>query len=115
MLAPFWLPKEWDLALHHRLSALFLNQGYPLLLDEEFEFSLPPKAKPAGLPDARENKTEPLRWSIEWVRVGDDKLAARFRAELVRGELSLAETPVFQKQLRELFAVLAAGAFWKSE
>src|SRR5690242_14836047 len=33
--APFWLPKEWDMALHHRKSGLFLNQGYPLTLEEE--------------------------------------------------------------------------------
>jgi hypothetical protein len=37
-------------------------------------------------------------------------LAARLRAELASGELTAAETPVFQKQLRELLAALAAGA-----
>ena len=34
--APFWLPKEWDLALHRRKAGLYLNQGYPLTLEEEF-------------------------------------------------------------------------------
>src|SRR4029077_2652669 len=33
---PIWLPREWDAALHKRQSPLFLNQGYPLTLDEQF-------------------------------------------------------------------------------
>jgi hypothetical protein len=37
-------------------------------------------------------------------------LTARLRAELVRGELTVAETPVAQHELRELMAVLAGGA-----
>jgi hypothetical protein len=37
-------------------------------------------------------------------------LVARLRAELARGELTVAETPVLQKQLREMLAALAAGA-----
>jgi len=108
--SPFWLPKEWDLALHRRKTALFLNEGYPLMLEEEFEFALPAKAQPAALPEVMENMQEPLRWKLEWVRVGDDKLAARLRAELARGELSRAETPVLQKQLRALLSALGASA-----
>jgi hypothetical protein len=108
--APFWLPKEWDLALHHRKAALYLNMGYPLALEEEFEFALPPKAQPADLPGARENTAAPLRWRVEWTKLDGSKLTARLRAELARGELSVAETPALQKQLRELLAALAAGA-----
>ncbi|MGD0259616.1 MAG: DUF3857 domain-containing protein [Verrucomicrobiota bacterium] len=108
--APFWLPKEWDLALHRRKAGLYLNQGYPLTLEEEFEFALPPKAQPAVLPGVRENSTAPLRWRVEWTKLGDDKLAARMRAELARGELTAAETPVVQRQLRGLIAALAGGA-----
>jgi hypothetical protein len=108
--APFWLPKEWDLALHRRKAGLYLNIGYPLTLEEEFEFALPPKAQPAVLPGVRENTMAPLRWRVEWTNIGDGKLAARMRAELVRGELTVAETPVVQQQLRELLAALAAGA-----
>ena len=55
--APFWLPKEWDLALHRRKAGLYLNQGYPLTLEEEFEFTLPAKAQPAVLPGVRENSS----------------------------------------------------------
>ncbi len=106
---PIWLPKEWELALHHRRAALFLNQGYPLMLEQEFEFALPAKAQAGALPSVMENKDEPLQWRIEWTKVGDDKLAAHFRAELARGELSLAETRRFQEQLRELLAALAAS------
>ncbi len=108
--SPFWLPKEWDLALHRRQTALFLNQGYPLALEEEFEWALPAQAQLAWLPEARENQAEPLRWSIEWKRAGENKLTARLSVELVRGELSLAETPVLQSQLRDLLGALAAGA-----
>jgi hypothetical protein len=108
--APFWLPREWDLALHRRKAALYLNQGYPLTLEEEFEFALPAKAQPAVLPGVRENTTAPLRWRVEWAKLGDDKLVARLHAELAQGELTTAETPVLQQQLRELLAALAAGA-----
>ena len=91
-------------------AGLYLNQGYPLTLEEEFEFTLPAKAQPAALPGVSENNTAPLRWRVEWTKIGDDKLVARLRAELARGELTAAETPVLQKQLRELLAALAAGA-----
>src|SRR5713226_9446155 len=64
--SPFWLPKEWDLALHQRKGALFLNEGYPLTLDEEFAFELPTKVQVFELPGLAENDQEPLRWRIEW-------------------------------------------------
>jgi hypothetical protein len=108
--APFWLPKEWDLALHHRQGTLFLNQGYPLTLNEDFEFTLAAKSEPVVVPGVTENKTAPLRWRIEWVKVGDAKLAAHLRLELVRGELSTDETGAFQEQLRALLAAMAGGA-----
>jgi hypothetical protein len=108
--APFWLPKEWDLALHHRKAGLYLNLGYPLTLDEEFEFALPAKAQPAALPGVKENTDAPLRWRVEWTMLGEDRLVARLRAKLACGELTVAETPLVQRQLRELLAALAAGA-----
>ena len=46
--APFWLPKEWDLALHRRKAGLYLNLGYPLTLEEEFEFTLPAEGATGG-------------------------------------------------------------------
>jgi hypothetical protein len=107
--SPFWVPREWDLALHHREQPLFLNQGYPLTLEEEFELALPAKAQPGALPGVRKNDEGPLRWRIEWARIGDDKVAAKFRAELVRGELSAAETEALQRQLRGLVAALGEG------
>jgi hypothetical protein len=79
-------------------------------LEEEFEFTLPAKAQPISLPGVSENNTAPLRWRIEWTKLGDGKLSARMRAELVRGELTPAETPAVQRQLRELLAALAGGA-----
>ena len=108
--APFWLPKEWDLALHRRKAGLCLNQGYPLTLDEAFEFTLPPKMKPAVLPGVTENNSAPLRWRIEWAKIGDEKLSARMRVELALGELPPADTPALQKQLRALLDALADGA-----
>jgi len=106
---PFWIPKEWQAALHHRTNPLFLNDGYPLALDQEFQFTLPPKAEQEPLPGVSQNRAGPLQWRAEWVKLGDDKLSAKFHAELARGELSLAETAEFQKQLRELLAALSSG------
>jgi hypothetical protein len=108
--APFWLPKEWDLALHRRTGPLFLNQGYPLTLDEEFVFKRRLKAGPASFPPTAENDKEPLRWHIEWAKISDDKLAARFHAELARGELSPGESALVQRQIRSLLSALAADA-----
>jgi hypothetical protein len=108
--APFWLPREWDLALNRRKAALYLNQGYPLTLDQEYELMLPAGAKPTVLPGVRENDTGLLHWRVEWTNLGDNKLRARFHAELERGELTLAETTGLQKQMRELMAALTEGA-----
>jgi hypothetical protein len=108
--SPFWLPKEWDLALHHRHSPLFLNQGYPLRLDEEFEIGLPAKAQVTVLPPTSTHNEPPLQWKLEWSRVGDDKLSARFHAELAQGELSDPQTLSFQQQLRLLMSALGADA-----
>jgi len=112
--APFWIPSEWRIALHRRKMPLFLNLGYPLTLEEEFEFTLPGEAQQIRLPGVEENNTEPLRWKIEWVRVGHDKLAARLHVELVRGELSDAQTAAFQQQLPKLLSTLAANARWSA-
>ena len=110
--SPFWLPKEWELALHRRKAGLFLNQGYPLTLEEEFQFTLPPESQPKFLPGVSENTAAPLRWHIEWTRIGNDKLLARLRAELVRGEFSAAETLALQNQLRQMLSALAVSASW---
>jgi hypothetical protein len=109
LLAPFWLPKEWDLALHRRKAAFYLNMGYPLTLEEEFKFTLPAEAQLRALPGVKENTKAPLRWRVEWTKLADGKLAARMRIELAQGELTEAETPLVQKQLRDLLAALAAG------
>lgn len=108
--APFWLPKEWDLALHQRHSPLFLNKGYPLTLDEEFEITLPARATTPVLPAVCTDTQGPLRWHIEWATVHHEKLVARFHAVLVPGELSASETTRFQQQLRSLLAALASEA-----
>jgi hypothetical protein len=57
----FWLPKEWELALNHRNSALLLNGGYPLMLDEQIDFKLPPQSKVNALPGPAENSQAPLK------------------------------------------------------
>jgi hypothetical protein len=108
--APLWLPKEWDSALHQRHSPLFLNQGYPLTLDEKFTIQMPDGSSVLEMPPCHESKDGPLRWRIDWTRVGNDKLVPHFQAQLVRGELSLAETKTFQTQLRLLITALGLGA-----
>ncbi|MGH7968974.1 MAG: transglutaminase-like domain-containing protein, partial [Limisphaerales bacterium] len=108
--SPFWLPKEWDLALHRRHNPLFLNQGYPLIVDEEFKFRGVPGAAATPLPSPCENVKLPLRWRVAWARVADDQIQARFHAEVAPGELSQAETVAFQGQLRRLLSALATEA-----
>jgi hypothetical protein len=98
----FWLPKEWDLALNQRKSALFLNRGYPLTLDEQLDFALPLGSQVDALPDPAASTQGPLKWKIEWSKSGDSKLRATLNAELSKGELSNAETASLQQQLRAL-------------
>jgi len=105
--SPFWLPKEWDLAVNRRTSGLFLNQGYPLTLDQQMLLTLPAGVKSLTLPAVRENEKGPLRWKIEWARVGQNKLLAKFNAELEKGEISAADVPVVQNELRTLLAALS--------
>jgi hypothetical protein len=106
----FWLPKEWELALNYRKSTLFLNQGYPLTLDEQVDFTLPSQSKVAGSPLPAENAEAPLKWKVEWTRPADARLRATMHAELSTGELSAAETVSLQQQLRALISVVNAGA-----
>ncbi|MGO8675392.1 MAG: DUF3857 domain-containing transglutaminase family protein [Limisphaerales bacterium] len=108
--APFWLPKEWDLALQERKTALFLNQGYPLTLEEVFTIRLPSNPQALALPAVCENDEEPLRWKVQWDKSGENQVAAHLRVELARGELEPGETALVQKQLRGLLAALAADA-----
>jgi len=106
----FWLPKEWEAALHRRESPLVLNLGYPLRLEQEIEIKLPGDPASVTPPARREEANPPLRWQIEWrpPREGN-QWAAHFRAELATGDLSSSETVAFQKQLRALLAALAEG------
>ncbi|MEO7675183.1 MAG: DUF3857 and transglutaminase domain-containing protein, partial [Verrucomicrobiota bacterium] len=97
--APFWIPAEWDSALHRRSTGLFLNQGYPIGLDETVEFELPSNFKNISTPLARENKDAPLTWKIDWQRNGSN-LTARLTAELISGEISSKEVAAFQNQIR---------------
>jgi hypothetical protein len=105
----FWLPKEWELALNYRKSALFLNQGYPLILDEQLEFTLPSRSKIAGFPPPATNTEEPLKWKVEWTKPADASLRAILHAELSTGALSAAETVSLQQQLRALMSAVNAG------
>ena len=108
--SPFWLPKEWDLALHRRGSPLYLNQGYPLSLEQEVQFKLPARARDILLPEACENVKPPLRWSLKWASLTDNHVVVRLHAQLDQGELSSDETSRFQQQLNALLAAVAADA-----
>ncbi|HZR20719.1 MAG TPA: DUF3857 domain-containing protein [Verrucomicrobiae bacterium] len=105
--SPFWVPKEWDLALHARKSPLFLDEGYPLVLEEEFQIALSPDTEIDALPQPRESSSPPLSWRVEWKHTGD-RLDARFRAELSQANLSWSETVSFQRQLNELLQTLGS-------
>ncbi|HTL16595.1 MAG TPA: DUF3857 domain-containing protein, partial [Patescibacteria group bacterium] len=49
--SPFWIPREWDVAIHARRSSLLLNEGYPLTLEEQFEIVMPPETESISLPE----------------------------------------------------------------
>lgn len=108
--APFWLPGEWQAALHPRKSPLFLNEGYPLTLDQQIDFTLPAGAG-AELPQAQKSDAGPLRWQIEWSKAAANKVSAHFRVELAAGELSAEDTAKFQKQLDALYTAVSQPAF----
>ena len=112
--APFWLPREWDLALDARRSSLFLNQGYPLTLEEEIDLRLPKDAEAPTLPASRESASLPLRWTTRWTAPAPGVVRARLELRLASGELSLDETVAFQKQLGTLQQALAEGALLRT-
>lgn len=107
--APFWLPAEWSEALHARRSPLFLNEGYPLTLDQEVEIALAPGRAFAALPPAREGGGGPLAWKVFWTQAGPRAATARLRVELRSGELDSGQTAQFQRGLRDLLGALGEG------
>ena len=108
--APFWIPQEWEAVLAPRRTPLFLNQGYPLRLEQTLELELPPGSRTIALPVVRSSETAPLRFRLDWEGAGESRVRARLRLELTSGELSLAETHLFQAQARSLLEALAQGA-----
>lgn len=106
--APFWLPREWEAALHDRHTPLYLNQGYPLQLEERLEIVLP-AAGNVRLPALQASQEAPLRYRLEWSQPRPDRVLAALQLELASGELSEAESRSFQSQLRSLSAALAQG------
>ncbi|HWQ91400.1 MAG TPA: transglutaminase-like domain-containing protein, partial [Clostridia bacterium] len=108
--APFWVPKEWDAALHTRSAPLFLNSGYPLTLDQDMTITIQEGGSAVSLPALSENQTGPLRWKVVWQKVSPGKLSARLTATLDKGELEIPEVRVFQEQLRALLAAVAVPA-----
>jgi transglutaminase-like putative cysteine protease len=111
--APFWIPREWDAALHLRRAALHLNQGYPLVLEQRFEISLPARSSNVSLPALGVNDEPPLRYRLEWSRKDNGALLASLRVELTAGDLTLEQTPTFQAQLRALFEALTQAAVYR--
>jgi hypothetical protein len=111
--APFWLPREWDAALHARRSPLFLNQGYPLTLVQQVSIALPPGAGSVALPRPRARDAGPLRYRTEW-KNGGAALEASLHVELLAAELDAAATEEFQGSLRGLLAAVAEGATYEA-
>ncbi len=105
--APFWLPREWEQAAHVRRAALYLNHGYPLVLHEDVDLGTSPRAV---LPPVQEAAGRPLAYRVAWTQSPDGVLHASLTVELPRGDLSSADTPVFQQRLRALQDALAQGA-----
>ncbi|MCP3963739.1 MAG: DUF3857 and transglutaminase domain-containing protein [bacterium] len=113
--APFWLPAEWQEALHDRTAPLFLSSGYPLTLYQEVELVLPAGAGDLALPEPRAEESGPIRWRVEWNRNDDSpvpRVTASLELELTTGEIGPEETPVFQRQLRGLYDALGTGVIY---
>ncbi len=108
--APFWLPREWNQALHPRKAPLFLNQGYPLRLEQVVEARLPAGAGALDLPPARASDQAPLRWKLEWSRAAAETVRASLHLELGPGTLSPAAAAQFAEQLGALLTALSNGA-----
>lgn len=108
---PVWLPLEWDAALHRRTAGLFLNQGYPVQLDQTIDWEAPKGSIIA--PCVHENTQGPLTWKMEWRQQGDI-ITSRFRAELASGEIPASDVPRFQNQLRQMLSALDAGVQCKT-
>ena len=111
--APFWLPIEWDSALHARRSGLFLSYGYPLLLEQRVRLALPAGARDVVLPPAVSNDAGPVRYRLSWSQAAGAALEAALRVELATGEMDAAAARELQAQLRGLWAALARGATYK--
>jgi hypothetical protein len=115
MRSAFWMPAEWVVALHARHEPLFLNEGYPLLLNQRVQIKLPADSSPPRLPPRQQSTNGPLRWSLAWqdaIRTHSPGkyVAANLECELLKPELSGEETVQFQKQARELLNALAHTA-----
>lgn len=111
--APFWLPREWDAALHPRRSPLFLNQGYPLTLVQQISIGLPAGAGRVALPPRRARGTGPLRYRLEW-KAGATVLEASLRVELTVAEIDAPGTAEFQAALSELLRAVAEGSTYEA-
>ncbi len=106
---PFWVPREWEHLLHRRRQPFFLNQGYPLRLDQEYAITLPEGAREIRLPAPRESAVQPLSWRVEWQNSAAGLVTVRFRVEIARGDLAAADTPALQGQWRALLSALGAA------
>jgi hypothetical protein len=107
--APFWLPRDWDAAVHPRRSGLFVHDGYPLRLEQTVDVDLPNGARDVGLPEPVEEAQGPLRFRSVWTREATGAVRARLEIEAATGEIGPAETGAFQDGLRRLLAAVAQG------
>jgi hypothetical protein len=111
--APWWIPADWDIALHRRTLPLRLHQGYPLRLEQEARVLLPAGVRDLRLPrTAGGGKDGPLSWTVTWERAGNDALRAGLRVELDAGELDSAATARLQSELRRMLNALGEGALF---
>ena len=101
--------------MHRRTQPLYLNQGYPLILDEEVVVTLPTGGKPLVLPALQESSGDPLPWKIEWTQPDGQSVRAQLHVELARAELEPAEALRVQTQLRNLLDGLGKEVIVKME
>jgi hypothetical protein len=109
--APLWLPSEWTPALHERTQRLFLNEGYPLRLQQRVEIKLPSDASQVQLPPDRRSNGGPLQWSVTW-QTRDSHMSVMLACELPKADLSRPETAAFQRAVSDLIAAIGEPAMF---
>ncbi len=109
MFLPAWVPSQWDLAALPRHNDLFLNEGYPMSIEQNFTIDLSPDARGVEVPANAGRKGPALSWDLEWSKVSDQKITAKLTISLEKSTLDSAGVADFQLSYNLLEDALRDG------